>query len=398
MQLFTAKQYLQIDIASNFGLSKSAWDDRISWTEQRESTLETLVKDAEEPALYAASVQAYRAAQQGKPSGYPISLDATASGLQLLAVLAGDRKAASLCNVIDTGNREDAYTNVYEEMLKHTGDYSKISHDDVKNAVMTSLYGSEAVPKEVFGEGALLELFHRTMENLAPGAWELNKAFLAMWDSKALEHSWTLPDGFVVKAKVMDTERLTVHIHDRPHEVYYKVNRPMAYGKSLAANGTHSVDGLIVREVTRRCNYEPSMPDQIRRIMDMPNGIPDKSEDTFMVRKLWELFKYSGYLSARILDHITASNKALVDKAEIIELLDSLPPKPFEVMSIHDCFRVLPNYGNEIRKQYNLQLSLIARSNMLSFMVSQILNRAVPVNKLTSTLADEALEANYALS
>lgn len=398
MQNFTGIQYLQIDIASNFGLDKRSWDERIGWTETHEGQLESLISEAEEPALYFAAVQAYRAAQQGKPSGYAISLDATASGLQFLAILAGDRKAASLCNVIDTGDRENAYELIYEEMLKQTGDYAKVSGDDVKQAVMTSLYGSEAVPKQVFGEGALLDLFHRTMETCAPGAWELNKAFLAMWNAKAYSHDWVLPDGFTVKTKVMDTERETVHILDRPHEIYFKVNRPIPYGRALGANVVHSIDGMVVREIVRRCNYDPAMPDQIRRILDMPAGIPNDSFDTKMVRKLWEYYRYTGYLSARILQHITANNRAIVDKDVILDLLDSLPPKPFEVMSIHDCFRVLPNYGNDIRKQYNLQLSLIAQSDLLSFIVSQLLGRVTSINKLDPRLAQDALEANYALS
>lgn len=387
-----------IDIASNFGFDKADWTDRIEWTAQNEGQLENLMPQAEEPALYFAAVEAYRAAQQGKPSGYPISLDATASGLQLLAVLSGDRQAASLCNVIDTGSRKDAYTEVYNKMLDQTGDYSKISREDVKDAVMTSLYGSEAVPKEVFGEGALLQLFHATMESAAPGAWELNKAFLAMWNPKALSHDWVLPDGFVVQTKVMDTERTTVHLLNRPHDVYFKVNRPIPHGRALGANVTHSIDGMIVREMVRRCSYEPEMPAQIRRILDMPSAIPNDSEDTHMVRKLWELYKYSGFLSARILDHITVNNSAIVDKGVIIELLDSLPEKPFDLMTVHDCFRALPNYGNDVRKQYNLQLALLAKSNLLTFIVSQLLGRTVPVQKLDPNMANEILESDYALS
>ena len=80
MQLFTARQYLQIDIANNFGLDKKNWDDRIAWFKEHEHCLMDLVKQAETPALYYAGVQAWFAVQRGEPIGYPISLDATASG------------------------------------------------------------------------------------------------------------------------------------------------------------------------------------------------------------------------------------------------------------------------------------------------------------------------------
>ena len=107
-QTFSGKEYLKIDIANNMGLDKEDWDVRIQWFDDNEHQLDALLKQAEEPALYYAGVQAWKKVKEGKPSGYPISLDATSSGIQLLAALTGDRKAARLCNVVDTGHREDA--------------------------------------------------------------------------------------------------------------------------------------------------------------------------------------------------------------------------------------------------------------------------------------------------
>lgn len=61
-------------------------------------------------------------------------------------------------------------------------------------------------------------------------------------------------------------------------------------------------------------------------------------------------------------------------------------------------FRCLPNYGNDLRMQYNRILSEIAKSDLLSFLVSQIVKRKVPVNKLDPDLWKDILEANYSLS
>lgn len=77
---FTGKQYLQIDIASNFGLDKKSWNDRLSWFQKNEPKLEELLQEAKEPALFYAGVKAWREVQAGKPTGYMISLDATSSG------------------------------------------------------------------------------------------------------------------------------------------------------------------------------------------------------------------------------------------------------------------------------------------------------------------------------
>ena len=135
MQTFTGLQYLKIDIASNYGLDKMDWDDRIAWVDAHEHELETLLNQAEEPALYHAAVQAFRKTQKGEPTGYPISLDAASSGLQILAALVGCEASASLCGVVSTGHREDAYTRIYQAMCEGIGEAAKIERKQVKQAI-----------------------------------------------------------------------------------------------------------------------------------------------------------------------------------------------------------------------------------------------------------------------
>ena len=114
---FTGQEYVKIDIANNYGLDKLTWHERIRWFDQHEQQLDELLASAKEPALFYAGVKAYRDVLAGKPIGYMISLDATSSGLQLLAALTGDRSAAQLCNVVDTGTRQDAYDAIYRIRL-----------------------------------------------------------------------------------------------------------------------------------------------------------------------------------------------------------------------------------------------------------------------------------------
>jgi hypothetical protein len=389
-----------IDIANSFGLDNKNWDVRLDWFKQHEDHLIEMLPQAKEPALFYAGIQAWENVKATKPIGYPISLDATASGLQLLAALTGDRNAARLCNVVDTGNREDAYTNVYMTMVNKINEAAKIKRDDTKQAIMTALYGSQAVPREVFGEGPLLKVFFDTMQEVAPAAWELNEAFLDIWDPDALSHDWILPDNFHVHIKVMRTVKETVHFLNEPVETSHKVNAPIEEGRSLGANTIHSLDGLIVREMSRRCDYDPEQIKNIIKTFNKPkNNYPlEDNKTNRMLHTLWNHYKESGYLSARILDYITEDNINSIDKTVISDLIDTLPEKPFKILSVHDCFRVLPNYGNDLRYQYNLQLMLIAKSNMLQYLLSQILNRPVTIGKLDPTLHEDILDANYSLS
>ena len=404
MQLFnTGLDYLKIDIASNFGLDKKDWDERIKWYDDHESKLDKLIKQAETPALFYAGMQAMKKAKAGEPSGYPISLDATSSGLQILACLTGDRKAAELCNVINTGHRQDAYTIIYHRMLDKIGGQSGvIKRDDTKQAILTSLYGSQAVPKQVFGTGALLSVFDNTMDESAPAAWELNKAWLALWDPEAWEHSWTLPDNFHVHVKVMGEEVETIHLFNVPIDISRYVNMPVEEGRSLGANTTHSIDGYIVREMVRRCNYDM---DQIKRIRKMIQEVKDGYEPSHivdanfeMVKTLMQLWEKTGMLSARIFDHLDYTNIMHVNLEPIEELLNSLPKKPFEVISIHDCFRCLPNYANDLRMQYNRQLYELARGTLLQHIMSAVTGKALIVEKLDPEMYRDILDADYALS
>ncbi len=404
MQLFSGMEYLKIDIANNFGnnLDKENWDTRIHWFNNHELQLDNLIKQAEEPALFYAGVQAWHKASRGEASGYPISLDATSSGIQLLACLTGDRKAAQLCNVVDTGKREDAYVGLYQSMINKLGDTAKIDRKETKQAIMTSFYNSSAIPKKIFGEGKLLDIFYETMAEEAPGAWELTETMLAIWDSSKLIYEWVMPDNFHVKIKVMAGVSENIHFLNQPFEVYYTVNEPMEGGRSLGANGTHSIDGMLVREMERRCNYNPERWHDIENIIgdeDYKDITPSRNrENDKTVLTLWDHYLDSGFLSARIMEYLDINNMGLINPKAIQFLLDNRPIKPFEVLSIHDCFRCLPNYGNDLRRQYNILLAEIAQSNLLSFIISQMVGRIIPVTKLDNNLYKDILLANYALS
>jgi hypothetical protein len=413
MQTFTPIQYLKIDVAGSFGHDKLSWDDRIAWFDQNEADVlelaeltdqakikkHPLIQKADSPALLYAGAKAYAQASRGEAISYPVSLDATASGAQILAVLIGCDKSARLCNVIDTGNREDLYTNVYNLMLGRLGTNSNISRADSKQAVMTSLYGSKREPEKVFGEGEQLMAFYQTMEEDASGIWELNKALLNQWQPENLSHDWVLPDNFHVHVKVEAEREEWIQWMNAPVKVTTKVNAPTEEGRSIGANVVHSLDGMVVREVVRRCNYDV---DQLLALMELLTTeiayrpFTTRPQD-LLVQTLWDRYLESGFLSARILELLDADNLLRVDREVIRQMIATLPDHPFPVLSVHDCFRVHPNYANDLRRTYNQILHEIAKSKVLGSIVGQITNEPTYVHKYQD-LSAQVLDANYALS
>jgi ACT domain-containing protein len=404
-QTFTPIEYLKIDIASNFGLDKETWDFRINWFNDNEENLDGIIKDADEPALFYAGTQAYYKALRGEASGYPISLDATASGAQLLSVMVGCAKSARLCNVIDTGDREDLYTNIFDVIATKVSSVLAVSQKQAKQAIMTWLYGSMAQPKSIFGEGEDLGVFLETMHTEAPGISQLNEALLSLWQPKALSNEWVLPDNFHVKVKVMNEVKHHATFLNRQYISVTQENMPNDFGLSLPANTTHSVDGLVVREMQRRCDYDSKQRVEVMELclnssMHSAEKSFKPSSDSKMTSTLIQHYRDTNFMSVRILDHINQDTIQILSQDERTALLDillSMPDKPFKVLTIHDCFRVLPNHGNDLRWQYNNILSQIADSSILTSIASQICHEKVNVEKFDD-IAGQVLEANYALS
>lgn len=410
MRHFTATQYLEIDIATNFGLDKNTWDERLAWFEMHREAIESaslenikkfFLPQAKDPALVLAGIMAYRDMLNDQPIGYPIGLDATASGLQLLSVLVCCPLSAALCNVLDSGRCVDAYTEVYVKAKANGLINQNIDRKGCKQALMTHLYGSKTVPKEVFGEGSDLDVFYETLNQMLPGANELNHALLSLWNPEALAHEWTLPDGFDVRVKVISEVTTPFQFLGHTMEVKRKINAPKESSLSLGANIIHSLDGMVVREMVRRCSYDRGQLNEVMAYLQRSGGTrTDRKKDLELLRLL-DLWTASGFLSARIIEVIDFDNVGHLDtstkRQAIEELIQSLPKMPFDLITIHDCFRCHPNYGNDLRQQYINIMAEIAGSDMLSMIAEQITGKPMPVTKFSPTMAQQVRNAEYML-
>lgn len=253
MDTFTGIEYVKIDIANQFGLDRLKWRDRIHWVNNNRPDLKELVENSEKPLLFEKAFRALEAAEQGIKFRFNMGLDATASGIQMMAAMSGCKKTAACVNLIDTGKREDIYADVAEEMSDNLG--MKVERKTVKKPIMTFFYGSKAQPKSIFGEGEALMAFYAALRSRMPGAVELMKLFQSFWNSKATAYEWAMPDGHVVYWPVMEAVDKGIEIDEAHHLRFtFRSKQPRAQfrGLSLAANLTHSVDGYVCREMIRR--------------------------------------------------------------------------------------------------------------------------------------------------
>lgn len=408
MKTFTALEYLKIDIANSFGHDKKTWQERLSWFDE---SIQYILHDtnlyatnADEPAQFLAGVMAYQKTLRGEPTGYLCGLDATASGIQLLSLMAGCETSARNCNLVDTGDRVDTYTQVHERINAILGSAQAFERKPVKQATMTHFYGSRAEPKNTFGEDTPeLKAFYQAIDENLPGANVLNHALLSLWRDDVLAHEWTLPDGFDVRVKVIGHIDHPVEFLGKVHEVRECVNQAMPSGLSLGANIVHSIDGMVVREMGRRCTFAADHITWCEGILIAPAMLQPSNwrEKDLALLRLLALEEATGFMSAIIFEYLDEGNRGHLSESQrqkALQLINSLPKKSFTVLAIHDAFKFHANYGNDVRQQYVNILAELADSDILSCIASAICERDISVIKLSPNLGALIRTAEYALS
>ncbi len=137
MKSYTGAQYLMIDAATQYGLSKQTFEQRIEWTKANLNNLESELPNAKEKALYLKAVYAIRDAQAGIATGHLVGLDASSSGLQIMSACMGCETGALNTGLIDPNTMPDAYTTCTDTMNDLLTTAISVLRDDAKQAIMT---------------------------------------------------------------------------------------------------------------------------------------------------------------------------------------------------------------------------------------------------------------------
>lgn len=391
MDKLTDYEWRLVDIA-NHAKVKGTFKKRIKWVEKYMHKLESMRDDP----LYLSSVNALRTNQED----FPVRVDASASGLACIAILTHCKQSLKLNGLLNNGY-QDVYTNIYNL----TNFKESFTRDKVKKAIMTSCYGSKATPLSLFKTEENLGHYYETLMNHVPGVYQfIDYTINKLWNPDAYSYNYRMPDGYKVKAKVISYREEYVNINGKNYPVLSKVNEPTPTGRLIPSMITHSTDSLIARELTYRCNYDKELIKYVTKILytQFSHSEVYNTEDNEVVAQIWNDYLDSGFLSAKILYHINGANINLIDRTKILELIQSLPNKPFYILPLHDEFACRANYVNDMRTQYNSILRDIWNSNLLAHIINQF-THLEPLKKDSITsehrnIGDKIFNSNYTIN
>ena len=409
MKSYYPVEYLLIDIANNFGKDKLLFEERIQWAKDNLNNLEALADEAETKPLYIKAVQALRKAQKGEPLGHLVGLDSCSSGLQLLSVLSGCKAGAEATGLVNPNKRADAYTEITDMMNEMLGGTVHVSRKDSKQALMTSLYGSKATPKRVFGEDTPeLKAFYLALQKMAPGAYELLHILLKSWNPHAYYHEWKMPDGFDVKVKVMSKHKETIEVDELGHHKFtyeYYENEPVKFGLSNPANLTHAIDSYVLRTLHRKCNYDKEMVLKAKELLENHQALANvQPNPETKIGYYVQQYQRSTLADIVILPWIVKEEGELYQisqahKDKLLEMINQmLEYEPFELVTIHDEFKALCGNCNYLRQQYINTLVDLANSNLMQDLLRQLYkNDDIIYLKKSDNLAKYIANSNYGI-
>lgn len=416
MKMYSAFDFLCIDAANNGFDDKKLFEERIQWVKENFNRLPYLETSKKERPLYLKAVSAIYRACRGEATGHMVGLDATCSGMSIMSVVTKCYNGCLATNLIDPNKRNDAYTMVTgaaSDMLD--GDLI-VSRGDAKDATMTTLYGSQKKPREIFGtDTPELDAFYAGLVAVAPKAVELLGDLRMAWQPYALEHRWVAPDNFNVRIKVMqkvEGERVEVDELDGATFTYdYYVNEGTKSDLKLVANVTHSLDSFLVREMELRCNYnKPQVLNAVRFMQEEQqarlNGSveQDLAQASTLAHQLIALYGNNAMPVVRLLNNLTKGDVQYMSDKHIVVMLNLasqlLEREPFEIVTIHDEFKAHANDCNWMRLTYAQIMADLARARVLEDIYEQITGQTPTYEGQMdgNELAELIMGSNYALS
>ena len=232
-----AEEWLAFQVATTYGLDKAPMQERIAWTLENHELIENVAKDpitylhewevADEPWTFLAACDEYFHTVICCDRAFthlPVAVDATCSGLQILAGLARDASTAKLVNVLPSDRPQDAYKVIAEQAKPHVPECIRPHMDrkTTKRTVMTVPYNAKPYSNRGYIREALKEkgvevekddltatvkAVRDAMDVVVPGPMKVMK-WIEQEVAKAIDRGatsleWITPSGFTVSQRLM---------------------------------------------------------------------------------------------------------------------------------------------------------------------------------------------------
>lgn len=280
-----AELWLSFQVATTYGLDKETLEDRHQWVSKNTDLITKVATDPEgylhlweevdEPWQFMAACHEYYhccIAKDKLTTGLMVAVDATCSGLQILAGLARDKSTAELVNVVPSDKPSDAYKAVAEQAKEFLPTYMHrwMNRAVCKRTVMTIPYNATKDSSRKYIREALLEegidptkdeltqvvnAVYNSMDTIVPGPMQVMR-----WIKKhvgqyirngATEVEWVTPSGFVVNQRRDDieTEQMELQLLGRTRvrlPTGKTTPSPNKHKSSTAPNYIHSFDASIL--------------------------------------------------------------------------------------------------------------------------------------------------------
>jgi len=279
-------EWIKFQLATTYGLDKATMQERLEWVSMpaNQDLVFRIVKDpikyiadwenADEPWLFLAAANEYVSLIMGHTdmTHLPVAVDATCSGLQILAGLAKDASTARMVNVIGSEKPQDAYATIASRSMEAIPDRLKPHWDRkvTKRCVMTIPYNAKPFSnrsyiKDAFKEKGVevdkdeltecVKAVRTAMDVVVPGAMRVMKwietEIARAIRSGADEIRWKTPSGFNVKQRLMKRRstiiktqlmgRCEVHVAGAETGVDLRHHR-----NATAPNLIHSLDASLL--------------------------------------------------------------------------------------------------------------------------------------------------------
>jgi DNA-directed RNA polymerase len=286
--------WIKFQLATTYGLDKATMQERLDWVEKKENR--ELVhrvwsdpigniadwENADEPWCFlAACVEWYELHYEHRDETHlPVAVDATCSGLQILAGLAKDASTARMVNVIGSDKPQDAYATIASRSIDAIPDRLKPHWDRkvTKRCVMTIPYNAKPFSNRSYIRDAFKEkgvdvdkeeltkcvnAVRAAMNVVVPGAMSVMKwietEIARAIRSGADEIKWTTPSGFNVRQRLMKTKstviqtqlmgRCEIHVAGAETGVDLKHHK-----NATAPNLIHSLDASLLHMAVMNFN------------------------------------------------------------------------------------------------------------------------------------------------